>query len=448
MKLSVIIPIYNSEKHIDRCLQSVARQNLDDMEIICVDDGSTDNSYNILLWYQQHNPKIKVYRQSRKYAGSARNLGLSKASGEYIHFLDSDDYLYDNVYSQIYMQAAENKLDYLKFRCFCFMAGSGIQNEDHLEYSLLNVPEKYFDGRLLNVEEDIDLIVKQFSHTPWSGIYRREFLEKNNILFNELICVNDRSFYATVIANAEKISLSNIAVVNHQIGRETSLVGIRAKNFECHYKSFYIIENAMKNVSEKVRKTIIQSELLDTIYWFNNMPEYLKTKEQDRFNDFIDKLDMKYIDQNEITNLNQNISREKRLELIREDVSGECYYRYSKLTSAGKRIEDILNKEELKEIYVYGVGEIGRMVLSDLSLSGSSRVKGIFDKRAANEKIVVEGYENVGIKTPENIPRDNVPVVITPSRNYTGIIRELVDNGIEQSRIVLFNDLLKIVDEL
>ncbi len=448
-KISVVIPVYNGEKHIDRCLQSVIRQDLDDIEIICVDDGSTDNTYNILLWYQQHFPMVRVYRQSRQYAGIARNFGLRKAKGEYVHFLDSDDYLYDNVYSQIYNQAALNKLDCLKFRCFCFLADSGVQKEEeHLDYSLFNVPEKFFDGRLLNTEDDIDLMVRKFSCTPWSGIYRREFLIDNNIVFNDLICVNDRSFYASVIINAQRISLSNTVVVNHQIGRETSLVGIRTKNFECHYKSFYIIEKIVENSSEKIRNAIMQTELLGIVYWFDSMPPNIKDKEQERFNKFIDNLDMKYITYNENMESQWNISREKKIEQIRGDVSGECYYRYSKLTSSGKRIEDILDRKKIEEIYVYGTGEIGRMVLSDLSISNSDKVKGIFDKRAEKDETFQNGLKVLPVKKPNEIPLDDVPIIVTPSKDYMEIIQELIGLGIDQRRIVLLCDLLKTIDEM
>lgn len=89
--ISVIMPVYNAEKSLDTCLQSIVEQSVGDLEIICVDDGSTDGSYEKLVGWRKKDGRIKVLRQENKGGGTARNLGLAKAAGEYIHFLDSDD---------------------------------------------------------------------------------------------------------------------------------------------------------------------------------------------------------------------------------------------------------------------------------------------------------------------------------------------------------------------
>ena len=91
-KVSVIIPVYNTEKYLRECLDSVVNQTLRDIEIICVDDGSTDASPEILRKYAEKDSRVQVFTQEKSNAGAARNVGLSKAAGEYLAFLDSDDY--------------------------------------------------------------------------------------------------------------------------------------------------------------------------------------------------------------------------------------------------------------------------------------------------------------------------------------------------------------------
>ena len=91
-KVSVIIPVYNTEKYLRQCLDSVVNQTLRDIEIICVDDGSTDGSIEILREYEQKDSRVKMLCQKNQYAGVARNNGLNYASGEYVFFMDSDDY--------------------------------------------------------------------------------------------------------------------------------------------------------------------------------------------------------------------------------------------------------------------------------------------------------------------------------------------------------------------
>lgn len=105
--ISVIIPVYNAEKSLDTCLQSIVEQSVGDLEIICVDDGSTDGSYEKLVGWQKKDGRIKVLRQENKGGGAARNLGLAKAAGEYIHFLDSDDSLRPQAYETMYEEIAE-----------------------------------------------------------------------------------------------------------------------------------------------------------------------------------------------------------------------------------------------------------------------------------------------------------------------------------------------------
>lgn len=113
--ISVIIPVYNAEKSLDTCLQSIVEQSVGDLEIICVDDGSTDGSYEKLVGWRKKDGRIKVLRQENKGGGAARNLGLAKAAGEYIHFLDSDDSLQPQAYETMYEEICRTRADV----CFC-----------------------------------------------------------------------------------------------------------------------------------------------------------------------------------------------------------------------------------------------------------------------------------------------------------------------------------------
>lgn len=114
MKYSVIIPVYNVEKYIDRCLKSVIPQNYDDLEIIVVDNGSTDRSGSICDSYANEYANISVYHIENHGVGSARNFGLTKSKGEFIYFVDADDYLVGNLFSDVESQL-DSQLDLLVF---------------------------------------------------------------------------------------------------------------------------------------------------------------------------------------------------------------------------------------------------------------------------------------------------------------------------------------------
>ena len=101
VKVSVIVPVYNTEKYLQKCLDSLINQTLKDIEIICINDGSTDNSENIIRMFAKEDSRIKLINQENKKQGAARNAGMKIATGEYIGFVDSDDYVDLNYFERL-----------------------------------------------------------------------------------------------------------------------------------------------------------------------------------------------------------------------------------------------------------------------------------------------------------------------------------------------------------
>ena len=120
MKVSVIIPIYNVEEYLEECIDSILNQSLDNVEILCINDGSTDNSLSILNKYSERNSNIKIINQENTGAGTARNRALKFAEGEYIYFLDGDDYLDKDTLLICYEEAKKNNLDIVTFDAILF----------------------------------------------------------------------------------------------------------------------------------------------------------------------------------------------------------------------------------------------------------------------------------------------------------------------------------------
>lgn len=113
-KVSVIVPVYNGKKYINKCVNSILRQTFKDIEIILVDDGSTDNTLNILKEYEKRFPNVKVIESSNLGAGGARNIGLDASHGEYILFVDADDFLREDMVEVLYKNAISNDADIAK----------------------------------------------------------------------------------------------------------------------------------------------------------------------------------------------------------------------------------------------------------------------------------------------------------------------------------------------
>ncbi|MCD8232300.1 MAG: glycosyltransferase [Clostridiales bacterium] len=266
IKLSIIIPVYNAENYLHQCLDSVLGQSLREIEVICVDDGSTDRSRDILEEYAAKDSRVRILCQRNRYAGAARNYGMSVAEGEYLHFLDADDYVMDYAYEAIYRMAKENHLDCLKFRSIPFDATK--KETIYNPIYLFARAERNDFNRLLRA--DTDDVLYHISVVPWNGIYRRAFLQKYKIQFNTLFCINDRSFYWRVITNAEHIMLSRDRLVVHRVGQSGSLVGKRARHFDCQFQSVKITSDQLERdeICPEVCRQVMKSEFSDLQTWF------------------------------------------------------------------------------------------------------------------------------------------------------------------------------------
>ena len=265
VKLSVIIPVYNAEKYLSQTLDSVLSQSLKELEVICVDDGSTDSSLELLREYESRDSRVKVITQKNEYAGIARNKGIAAATGEYIHFLDADDYVLPYTYEAVYNKAKLHDLDLLKFR------GQGYDeiNGHYVfvrDYNLGHLSEDVF-MRLIDLSRSDQLL--WLSYTVWTGIYRTKLLKDNGIEFNHLFCVNDRSFSSWVNLLAKRAMLSRDVVVVHRMNMSESLVGKRSKYFDCLFESMDITEDILKKISadDKTYARIMNSEVEDLLHW-------------------------------------------------------------------------------------------------------------------------------------------------------------------------------------
>lgn len=232
--LSIVIPAYNAEKYIKNCIESITSQNIDDYEIIIVDDNSTDSTPTIVEELIKSNNKIKLYKQNRKYAGAARNLGMSKACGKYIHFVDADDWLEPNCYSATLKNTITKKSDVVMFNFYRYNNQTG---EKSAATYLSNPSKTSFNIKHENSKHREYLL--RASVVPWNKIYRKTFLLENNIKFDELIVANDRAFYFKLLKSLPYITIINQPLINYRVENKDSLIGKeRINNFECQLKAF------------------------------------------------------------------------------------------------------------------------------------------------------------------------------------------------------------------
>ncbi len=173
-KVSVIIPVYNVEKYLKECLDSVVNQTLKDIEIICVNDGSTDNSLQILEEYAIKDDRITVINQDNKGVGAARNIGLKLARGEYINFLDSDDYLDLQCYEKLYQKITEYNADLCQFGYLYVNNEKRVLNKTDFR----EIYENKNNGGVFNCFDEPSFVFNRTWGAPLR-LYNREFFIQN-----------------------------------------------------------------------------------------------------------------------------------------------------------------------------------------------------------------------------------------------------------------------------
>lgn len=289
-KVSVIIPVFNAEKYLSPCLDSVIHQSLWEIEVICVDDCSTDASAQLLADYAARDARVQIIKnESNLHAGPSRNRGLQRAKGEYVLFLDADDWLMDNSLEQLYLETVRRGADISRCRALEYDNTTGAISRNEFSY-LKNVPDFLFN-RVIRYSKFPRTLTK-VNVAPWGGLYRREFLLQNSLTFDSLICSNDRPFYCKTILAAKRVVFLKTELIYYRVNNEYSLVGNRAKNFTCHFDSYEIISTATAGLPARLRRIYLTGELFDMAHWLEKslQTEYAEEVKKEMEN-FLSQLD-------------------------------------------------------------------------------------------------------------------------------------------------------------
>lgn len=244
--ISVIIPVYNVEKYLSRCIDSLISQTYGKLEIICVDDGSTDHSLDILKYYEKKDQRIKVFTQKNMGPGAARNRGLNEAAGKYISFVDSDDYLSHNGYEILTMVAEKFQLDLLIF------GGNVFPNELGTKWleDILNTKYAYYkkcDGSRLAFTE------KSSRPFLWLHFIKRSILqEPNAIRFDEKMKLGeDHLFQFEYLPRVTSAMVIEDKIYNYRVGRNGSLMQLynaqKIRKMEYHFELVQKVTEAWKS---------------------------------------------------------------------------------------------------------------------------------------------------------------------------------------------------------
>lgn len=435
VKVSIIMPSLNVGKYIEECLESALNQTLKDIEIICIDAGSTDGTWEYLKEMSKCDSRIKLIHSDIKSYGAQVNYGVKLAKGEYVAVLETDDYISCNMYEKLYDIAVKENVDYVKadFICFyTFKNGERITGEARLFNNNSNLY-----NRVINPHTLLDLYISDFN--LWKGIYKKSFLTEKGILLNETYgaAYQDIGFMEQLLMCAERAYYTDDFLYYYRTDRDTaSSYSVNSlKNAYVEFKRLYNdFEKKWNKVFEKgffmhmavsfcgeYRKTLIKTgydcnagECCEYYNWFKEKIQYALNENIIAITDFREDL-------------------QKTLKDILED--NKKYSETLKCqNSVLNRIEQLVKKDN---VVIFGAGNWGLEVLKMFDRNDKlQNVMAFADNDTKKTGQSIAGIRIYSInKSMEMFP--NAVYIVANEKYSNEIVNQLKTSGIEDDKIAV-----------
>ena len=413
--ISIIMPIYNSENFIKESLNSLINQTFENFEIICVNDGSTDNTLNILKEFEKNDDRIHIITQNNMGAGIARNVGMKKAKGDFLMFLDSDDIFKPKMLKKLFKTIILNNVDVVICNSINFNSDNILFEKNYrISNDFLNKSFSSFD-----IKEDF---FNLFIWWPWDKIFKKKFIENLGIKFQNLKSTNDLFFIASSVIIAKNISFIDKVFINHRVGIKNSIENSRYKTWDNFYyalkglKKFIKEKNLYKRFKQDFINYVASFSIwnLETIFKEQFCFLYLKLKNE-WFNEFgVSKHNESYFYNKNIykkvkyilnTDLEQ-IENRKEVDENLFHINEQKYFCIPKVTV----IISIYNSEKylsncLDNIINQTLKEIEIICVNDGSTDNSLRILNYYQRK--DNRIIILNQNNKGVNNARNLGLKN-----------------------------------------
>ena len=272
-KVSIIVPVYNVEKYIKRSLDSLINQTFSDIEIIVINDGSTDNSLNIIETFKDE--RIRLYSQDNKGGSAARNLGVDKSTSDYIMFLDADDYYHLDCVEKAYKCITEENTD------ICIYGSRFVDDEGNYTKSI--IPNH---GTIKNISDDKSYLLN-IENCTWDKIYKSSIIKDNNVLYPYGLYYQDFGFTFSLMRFVKSISFVNEELIEYTVGRSGNITGdVSKKVFDIFkiidfIKDLYIDKKIYDDYFDEL-KSVFLINIID------KLKQVVRSKNSDIKEEFID----------------------------------------------------------------------------------------------------------------------------------------------------------------
>ena len=269
-RISVLIPVYNVSEFLENALNSLLNQTFSDIELICVNDGSTDNSLEILNDFSKKDSRVKIINKENGGCGSARNRALDEATGDYVYFFDPDDELELDALEKLYKNAIYNDSDMVVFKANVLKDNKVTNFRSYFNFNRI-LKNKNFNRYSFDYHE-VKSSVLNSGFAPWSKLYKKEFLDKHDdFLFDLGIAFDDVPFHVKSIVRAKKMSFVNEFLYHYRIDNLNSVNHTSSNGFDI-FKIIDIVENFLKSeeVFEELKPEYCRFVIEHILYYIIN----------------------------------------------------------------------------------------------------------------------------------------------------------------------------------
>ena len=297
IKVSVVVPAYNVEKYIKKSLDSILNQTLRELEIICVNDGSTDNTKKILEEYAEKDNRIKIINKENGGLSSARNVGMQVAIGEYLGFVDSDDWIEPQMYEKLYEKAKADNSEMVICSVYKYDDKAKQVVNDDKYYTLGYFPDEYFKSPF-NHNETKDFLL-QIPVMAWNKIYKRDFIEQKGAQFPEGFIFEDGPFFFLIYFDMKRVSLVREQLYYYRVNRPHSIIDKGGKNYVdiIHITELLYKEMVKLPYYEKIRNYFFKEKFNDALYRYRTMNKKYKKHFYEKMKDFYSNIELQNFEQ-------------------------------------------------------------------------------------------------------------------------------------------------------
>lgn len=432
--VSVIMPSLNVVKYIDECIQSVLNQSLKEIEIICVDAGSTDGTYERLKEYETNDSRVRVIQSDRRSYGYQVNLGIKESNAKYIGIVETDDYVDENMFDILYNRAEDNNLDFVKAD-FTFLY-------DFDGYYLYK-PGKLFDE---NTNEFYNKVIQPLDCTylyfhdfnVWKGIYNREFLMNNDVMFNESAGASfqDIGFQQLLLYYAKRCMYIPEKLYYYRFGHMTnSSVSPRLLQF-VKQEFEHLLDDKLNGMTGRKIELIYQKMGLDLWSQYNVLiglnGSGAKNKDVEQCYQWIKQRLLTALNNGIVKSIDMNQSTWKQINFLLDDKESYTDKYLARIQEKTDRIKSKLGKINV----IWGCGAYGMEALDFCKKYGYDCIA-LTDN---NSKLWGRKISGIEVKAPVDIINKKLDVkyVVANKLHSEEIEMQLKKNGVSDKNIVFW----------